>query len=89
MINKRFIIFIFILFITYIISFINFISNLNKDNITHVQSKNIVVINIDAEAPFFKGANYGIIGDAFVVIPKLIEAIKNHKNHKLKLFYYF
>ena len=44
MINKRFIIFIFILFISYIISFINFISNLNKDNITHVQSKTIVVI---------------------------------------------
>jgi len=43
-------------------------------------SKNIVVINIDADAPFFKGANYGIIGDAFVIIPKLIEAIKNHKN---------
>ncbi|MBJ05051.1 MAG: electron transfer flavoprotein subunit alpha [Flavobacteriales bacterium] len=43
-------------------------------------SKNIVVINTDAEAPFFKAANYGIIGDAFTVIPKLIEAIKQHKN---------
>ena len=43
-------------------------------------SKNIVVINTDPEAPFFKAANYGIIGDAFTVIPQLIEAIKQHKN---------
>lgn len=43
-------------------------------------SKNIVVINTDAEAPFFKAANYGIIGDAFTVVPKLIEAIKKHQN---------
>ena len=43
-------------------------------------SKNIVVINTDPEAPFFKAANYGIIGDAFEVIPKLINAIKQHKN---------
>lgn len=39
-------------------------------------SKIIVVINIDPEAPFFKIADFGIVGDAFVVIPKLIEAIK-------------
>jgi len=39
-------------------------------------SKNIVVINTDEEAPFFKAANYGIIGDAFEVVPKLTEAIK-------------
>lgn len=43
-------------------------------------SKNIVVINTDSEAPFFKAANYGIIGDAFTVVPRLIEAIKKHNN---------
>ena len=40
-------------------------------------SKVMVVINTDAEAPFFKAADYGIVGDAFKVVPKLIEEIKN------------
>lgn len=43
------------------------------------QSKTIVVINTDSEAPFFKAADYGVIGDAFEVLPKLNEAIKNFK----------
>jgi len=42
-------------------------------------SKVIVVINTDAEAPFFKAADYGIVGDAFEVLPRLTEAINKFK----------
>jgi electron transfer flavoprotein alpha subunit len=42
-------------------------------------SKVIVVINTDSEAPFFKAADYGIVGDAFEVLPRLSEAINKFK----------
>jgi electron transfer flavoprotein alpha subunit len=42
-------------------------------------SKVKLVINIDPEAPFFKVADYGVVGDAFDVVPRLTEKLKAFK----------
>jgi len=48
-----------------------------------MESKTVVVINNDPNAPFFKNCDYGIIGDLYIVVPKIIEELKKAKKLKI------
>ena len=51
-----------------------------RNTLSEINSSKIkVVINSDPEAPFFKAADYGIVGDAFDVVPRLNEKLKEFK----------